>query len=141
MDAEAARSGRATPATALKPDAARFPELEKTRAAVAEVVRDLKDFFPSCANSSSAGAPRRRRRRRRRRLAKNASFKKNARVASRAAIPAKLGYVTVALVEHLIELPDTAEGVPHDWVRVSTNKSKRAVRYHPPAVLAARGGA
>jgi DNA mismatch repair protein MSH3 len=25
--------------------------------------------------------------------------------------------------------------VPHDWVRVSTNKSKKVVRYHPPAVL------
>jgi DNA mismatch repair protein MSH3 len=50
-------------------------------------------------------------------------------------VPARLGYVTVALVEHLIELPESLEGVPHDWVRVSTNKSKKVVRYHPPAVL------
>ena len=50
-------------------------------------------------------------------------------------VPACLGYVTVALVEHLIELPESLEGVPHDWVRVSTNKSKKVVRYHPPAVL------
>ena len=136
VDAEAARSGRATPATALKPDAARFPELEKTRAAVAEAVRDLEGLLPELreqlirggASDGAAGAD-------------GAGSRmtpplKKTLVASRAAIPAKLGYVTVALVEHLIELPDTAEGVPHDWVRVSTNKSKKVVRYHPPAVLA-----
>ena len=59
-------------------------------------------------------------------------------VASRAAIPAKLGYVTVALVEHLIELPDTAEGVPHDWVRVSTNKSKKGCAVPPAGGAGAR---
>ena len=136
VDAEAACSGRATPATALKPDAARFPELEKTRAAVAEAVRDLEGLLPELreqlirggASDGAAGAD-------------GAGSRmtpplKKTLVASRAAIPAKLGYVTVALVEHLIELPDTAEGVPHDWVRVSTNKSKKVVRYHPPAVLA-----
>ena len=136
VDAEAARSGRATPATALKPDAARFPELEKTRAAVAEAVRDLEGLLPELreqlirggASDGAAGADGAGSR-------KTPPLKKTL-VASRAAIPAKLGYVTVALVEHLIELPDTAEGVPHDWVRVSTNKSKKVVRYHPPAVLA-----
>lgn len=139
VDAEAARSGRATPATALKPDAARFPELEKTRAAVAEAVRDLEGLLPElreqlirggasgsdgAAGADGAGSP------------PFTKKKKTLPAASRAAIPATLGYVTVALVEHLIELPDTAEGVPHDWVRVSTNKSKKVVRYHPPAVLA-----
>ena len=136
VDAVAAPRGRATPATALKPDAARFPELEKTRAAVAEAVRDLEGLLPELreqlirggASDGAAGADGAGSR-------KTPPLKKTL-VASRAAIPAKLGYVTVALVEHLIELPDTAEGVPHDWVRVSTNKSKKVVRYHPPAVLA-----
>ena len=124
VDAEAARSGRATPATALKPDDARFPELSQTRAAVADAVRSLDDLLPELRDALV-----------RKKDPRDAVFGSGPRNAHSLALPARLEYVTVALVEHLIELPDTTENVPHDWVRVSTNKSKKVVRYHPPAVL------
>ena len=130
VDAEAARAGRATPATALKPDDARFPELEGTRNAVADAVRDLDDLLPELRDALVRGAE------------TFSGAGKQKTLSSRGGatrahslVPARLGYVTVALVEHLIELPESLEGVPHDWVRVSTNKSKKVVRYHPPAVL------
>jgi DNA mismatch repair protein MSH3 len=133
VDAEAARAGRATPATALKPDDTRFPELEGTRKAVADAVRDLNDLLPElrdalvrgAENTTSSGAGKQ----------KTLSARGGATKGAVSLVPARLGYVTVALVEHLIELPESLEGVPHDWVRVSTNKSKKVVRYHPPAVL------
>jgi DNA mismatch repair protein MSH3 len=137
VDAEAARAGRATPATALKPDDNRFPELEGTRKAVADAIADLNDLLPELRDalvrgaenaSTSSGAGKQ----------KTLSAKLGGATKGKGAVslvPACLGYVTVALVEHLIELPETLEGVPHDWVRVSTNKSKKVVRYHPPAVL------
>ena len=124
VDAEAARAGRATPATALRPDDARFPEVSETRAAVADAVRSLDDLLPALRDALAA-----------RRSAPEEAFGNNKSSKTKTPLPARLEYVTVALVEHLIELPDTTEGVPHDWVRVSTNKSKKVVRYHPPAVL------
>ena len=134
VDAEAARAGRATPATALKPDDTRFPELEGTRKAVADAIADLNDLLPElrdalvrgAENTTVSGAGKQ----------KTLSAKLGgATKGAVSLVPACLGYVTVALVEHLIELPESLEGVPHDWVRVSTNKSKKVVRYHPPAVL------
>ena len=56
VDAEAARAGRATPATALKPDDNRFHELEGTRKAVADAVRDLNDLLPELRDALIRGA-------------------------------------------------------------------------------------
>ena len=44
-------------------------------------------------------------------------------------------------MEHLIELPATLPGVPTTWTVVSTNKSKKVVRYHPPEVVEAAAAA
>ena len=46
VDADAARRHDATPATVLLPDAERFPELEKTRGAIADAEKALTDLLP-----------------------------------------------------------------------------------------------
>ena len=48
----------------------------------------------------------------------------------------QLSYVTVAAVEHLIEVPEDRP-CPNTWIKVSSNKSKKVIRYHPPVVTEA----
>ena len=57
VDVEAARGGKATPATALLPNARRFPELERTRGAVADARRAMDELLPALRQNSST-APR-----------------------------------------------------------------------------------
>ena len=121
VDVEAARGGKATPATALLPNAERFPELERTRGAVADARRALDELLPALRQKLVDGAER---------CVAGAGAKGMS-------LAPRLAYVTVAQVEHLIELPDTLPGVPTTWTRVSTNKSKKVVRYHPPEVVEA----
>ena len=125
VDVEAARAGRATAATVLLPDPVKFPELERTREAVASAERALQDLLPALRqkiidNSKGGGKP-------------QAGGKGGLQLTPR------LTYTSVrqgsSQVEHLIELPDTLPGIPTNWIRVSTNKSKKVVRYHPPEVL------
>ena len=125
VDVEAVREGKATPATALLPDAERFPELERTRDAVAEARRELDDLLPALRQKLVDGAKR-----------SGAGAGAGAGAKGTQLAP-RLAYITVAQVEHLIELPDTLPGVPTTWTRVSTNKSKKVVRYHPPEVVEA----
>lgn len=125
VDVEAARGGKATPATALLPDAERFPELERTRDAVAEARRELDDLLPALRQKLVDGAKR------------SGAGAGAGAVAKGMQLAPRLAYITVAQVEHLIELPDTLPGVPTTWTRVSTNKSKKVVRYHPPEVVEA----
>jgi DNA mismatch repair protein MSH3 len=126
VDVDAARVGKATPATVLLPDPVKFPELEKTRGAIADAERALTDLLPAlrqkiidnCAGGK--GKP-----------PKKGSLQ----------LTPRLTYTSLrqgsSQVEHLIELPDTLPGIPTSWIRVSTNKSKKVVRYHPPEVLEA----
>ena len=125
VDVEAARAGRATASTVLLPDPVKFPELERTREAVAAAERALQDLLPALRqkiidNSKGGGKP-------------QAGGKGGLQLTPR------LTYTSVrqgsSQVEHLIELPDTLPGIPTNWIRVSTNKSKKVVRYHPPEVL------
>ena len=46
VDVDAARRNDATPVTVLRPDPDRFPELEKTRGAIAEAELTLDDLLP-----------------------------------------------------------------------------------------------
>jgi DNA mismatch repair protein MSH3 len=145
VDAKAAREGRATPATALVPDPARFPELETTREALEAAEKALEDLLPSLrdvlsrggvsnepAARGTAGVPDPNS------GARLGSKPTGHRAAARGSVPGVLKYVTVACAAYLIELPDSlTDRVPRDWVVVSTNKSKRVVRYHPPVVLEA----
>jgi DNA mismatch repair protein MSH3 len=110
----------------LLPDPVKFPELEKTRGAIADAERALTDLLPAlrqkiidnCAGGE--GKP-----------PKKGSLQ----------LTPRLTYTSLrqgsSQVEHLIELPDTLPGIPTSWIRVSTNKSKKVVRYHPPEVLEA----
>ena len=119
VDVEAARGGKATPATALLPTPT--PELERTRGAVADARRAMDELLPALRQKLVDGAER---------CVAGAGAKGKS-------LAPRLAYVTVAQVEHLIELPDTLPGVPTTWTRVSTNKSKKVVRYHPPEVVEA----
>ena len=120
LDVAAVRGGRATAATALLPDASRFPDVERTRAEAAEAADAMDALLPKLREQLEAGVSSR--------GGVSSSF-------ARGPPPPQLQYATVAQVEHLIELPDTFPGVPSTWARVSTNKSKKVARYHPPEVL------
>ena len=120
VDVENATNGKATAATALLPNATRFPRLESTRADIADAEKALEDLLPTL----------------RQKLIDAGKKEKGGGGGGLALVP-RLAYVTVALVEYLIELPDTLRGVPANWARMSTNKSKKVVRYHPPEVVAA----
>ncbi len=120
LDVAAVRGGRATAATALLPDASRFPDVERTRAEAAEAADAMDALLPKLREQLEAGVSSR--------GGVSSSF-------ARGPPPPQLRYATVAQVEHLIELPDTFPGVPSTWARVSTNKSKKVARYHPPEVL------
>tara|TARA_B110000977_G_scaffold84276_1_gene112584 strand:+ start:8672 stop:10882 length:2211 start_codon:yes stop_codon:yes gene_type:complete len=137
VDLECVQHGKATPATALRPDPVQFPELEVTRSGVEVAVRAMDDLLPvlreqlvSGSDGGGAGTSE---------GTKGKGTKGKGVVlgtgTKKHLLPATLVYVTVALVEFLIELSDSFQNVPHDWVRVSTNKSKKVIRYHPPAVV------
>ena len=123
VDVEAARAGRATAATVLLPDPVKFPELERTREAVAAAGRALQDLLPAL----------------RQKIIDNSRGGKPQGGKGGLQLTPRLTYTSVrqgsSQVEHLIELPDTLPGIPTNWIRVSTNKSKKVVRYHPPEVL------
>ena len=128
VDLENAKTGKATPATALRPDPTQFPELEITRRAIADAQRAMDDLLPVLRGQLvSGGEP-----------FSSAKGKGNAVLGSgtkKHLIPSSLQYIKVALVEFLIELPDTFTNVPSDWIQQSTNKTKKVIRYHPPVVL------
>uniref|UniRef100_A0A7S0PQT4 DNA mismatch repair proteins mutS family domain-containing protein n=1 Tax=Micromonas pusilla TaxID=38833 RepID=A0A7S0PQT4_MICPS len=123
VDVEAASAGRATAATVLLPDPVKFPELERTREAVAAAERALQDLLPAL----------------RQKIIDNSRGGKPQGGKGGLQLTPRLTYTSVrqgsSQVEHLIELPDTLPGIPTNWIRVSTNKSKKVVRYHPPEVL------
>ena len=115
VDAEARSGAPRPPPRSLTPRAS--PSWRR-RARRSRRRSGTRGFFPSCANTIR-WAPGLRRGAdgvgSRKTLFKNV-------VASRAAT-AKLGYVTVALVEHLIE-PRTGPRAPHDWVRSARTRAR-----------------
>ena len=118
LDVAAVRGGRATAATALLPDASRFPDVGDARGGGGGG-RDGR---------VTPEAPRTARGRRelpRRRLF---FFRARSPAASASVRHGRAGGAPHRASGHV-------PGVPSTWARVSTNKSKKVARYHPPEVL------